>query len=245
MDSTFTEQVIQREGLMPVFQKLSFRVLSTNFSVKDLFDTGEKDVQRFVTEGVFKDNLSADMKILEIGCGVGRLSRSFSDRFNEVHAVDIDNQMVELARALHQDRGNLHFKLVDGSTLTSFESNYFDYVFSYYVFQHIRNMDRIVSYFNEISRVLKPRGLFQIQVRGRLPSFYKNIVPLKLYNLALNKQYDRYIDLLRGKKWHQNRGCRLSPSMLRKIVNSTGLKILDIKGEAGTDLWVYGEHIPV
>lgn len=119
MDSTFPEQIIQKEELNSIFQKLSFRVLSTNYSVKELFDTGERDVQRFVTEGFFRESLSADMKMLEIGCGVGRLSRSFSYNFKEVHAVDIAKEMVELAQAL--------------------------YVFSYYIFQHIRDMDEIIK----------------------------------------------------------------------------------------------------
>ena len=244
MDSTFPEQIIQKEGLYPIFKKLSFRVLSTNYSIKDLFDTGERDVQRFVTEGFFKDNLSSDMKILEIGCGVGRLSRSFSDSFKDVYAVDIDKEMVEMAQTLNNDRSNLHFLQVDGSTITSFEDNFFDYVFSYYVFQHIRDMEKIISYFNEIRRVLKPEGLFQIQVRGKLPGFFKNIIPVRLYNLALKKQWDRYIDRLRGKEWHQNRGCRLSLLMLKDLVNSANLKVLDIKERAGNELWVYGRQKP-
>lgn len=240
MDSAFPEQIIEKAGLGSLFQKLSFRVLSTNYSVKDIFNTGEKHVRQFVTEGFFKESLSGDMKILEIGCGVGRLSRSFSDIFKEVHAVDIDQEMVGLSKILHQDRKNLYFHKVDGSGLASFEDNSFDYVFSYYVFQHIRNMKNIINYFNEIHRILKPKGLFQIQVRGRLPGFWKNIIPVSLYNLALEKQYDCLFDRLRGKKWHQNRGCRLSSSMLRDLVKSTNLEVLDIKNRTESELWVYG-----
>lgn len=242
MDSAFTEEIIEKEKLYPVFKKLSYRVLSTDYSVADLYRTGEKDVKRFVSEGFLKDQLSTDMTMLEIGCGVGRLSRSFSACFKEVHAVDIDHEMVVLSRVLHRDRNNLSFHKVDGANLAGFEDGYFDYVFSYYVFQHIRDMRKIISYFNEIQRVLKPGGFFQIQVRGRLPGLLRNMIPICLYNLALKKEYDRYLDWLRFKKWHQNRGCRVSASMLEDLVKTAGLNVLAIKEESQTDLWVHGSR---
>lgn len=240
MDSVFPEQIIEKENLQHLFQKLSFRVLSTDFSVKELYDTGQKHVQQFVTDGPLGKFLSADMKMLEIGCGVGRLSRSFSYNFKEVHAVDIDQDMVNLSQILHRDRKNLYFHKVDGSRLSFFEDNYFDYVFSYYVFQHIREIKDIASYFKEIFRMLKSDGLFQIQVRRKLPGFSRNIVPVKLYNHILHKKYDYFFDKFRGKKWDRNRGCRLSPVMLKDLIRCANLELLEIKGDRDSELWCYG-----
>jgi SAM-dependent methyltransferase len=39
-----------------------------------------------------------DMKVLEIGCGAGRVTRAFAEFFGEVYAVDISREMVRQAR---------------------------------------------------------------------------------------------------------------------------------------------------
>ena len=38
------------------------------------------------------------MRVLEIGCGAGRLTRALANFFGEVHAVDISGEMVAQAR---------------------------------------------------------------------------------------------------------------------------------------------------
>ena len=39
-----------------------------------------------------------DMKVLEIGCGAGRITRALAGFFGEVYAVDISQEMVRQAR---------------------------------------------------------------------------------------------------------------------------------------------------
>src|SRR5262245_31302613 len=38
------------------------------------------------------------MRVLEIGCGAGRLTRALSNLFGEVHAVDVSGEMVRQAK---------------------------------------------------------------------------------------------------------------------------------------------------
>src|SRR5713101_2323510 len=46
------------------------------------------------------------MRVLEIGCGAGRITRALSGLFGEVHAVDVSGEMVNKARAALADRKN-------------------------------------------------------------------------------------------------------------------------------------------
>ena len=48
------------------------------------------------------------MRVLEIGCGAGRLTRALANLFGEVHAVDISGEMIEHARHALHDKPNAH-----------------------------------------------------------------------------------------------------------------------------------------
>src|SRR6266849_8422209 len=48
------------------------------------------------------------MKVLEIGCGAGRVTRALANLFGEVHAVDVSGEMVKQARQALADRANVY-----------------------------------------------------------------------------------------------------------------------------------------
>ena len=47
------------------------------------------------------------MRVLEIGCGAGRVTRALASVFGEVYAVDISGEMVRHARAALADLPNV------------------------------------------------------------------------------------------------------------------------------------------
>ena len=49
-----------------------------------------------------------DMRVLEIGCGAGRVTRAFAGFFGEVYAVDISREMVRQAREAVAEFPNAH-----------------------------------------------------------------------------------------------------------------------------------------
>src|SRR5579863_4963608 len=55
--------------------------------------------------------------VLEIGCGVGRLTRVLSARAASVSALDVSARMLELAREHNPSLANVEWLLGDGSTL--------------------------------------------------------------------------------------------------------------------------------
>jgi ubiquinone/menaquinone biosynthesis C-methylase UbiE len=108
----------------------------------------------------------ANRRALEIGCGPGRLMRPMSCHFGEIHGIDVSDEMVERARRKLAAIPHAHTHRASGSDLVLFESNSFDFVYSYAVFQHIPSADVVFSYLRETVRVLKPGGIARLQING-------------------------------------------------------------------------------
>jgi SAM-dependent methyltransferase len=106
------------------------------------------------------------MKILEIGCGAGRVTRALADLFGEVHAVDVSGEMVRLARAACADRSNVFIYHNNGTDLSVIGERVLDFAFSSCCFQHIPSRDVIESYVREVARLLRPEALFRFEVQG-------------------------------------------------------------------------------
>ncbi len=133
-------------------------LLSGEREVRDLVDPYLADAQ-FVPR---------DKRMLEIGCGVGRMTFALAKRFGTVEAIDISGEMVKRAKELQARLGigNVRFQVGNGKDLRVFPDESMDFGFSYIVFQHIPEISIILNYVREIGRVLKKGGLFRFQVNG-------------------------------------------------------------------------------
>jgi SAM-dependent methyltransferase len=105
-------------------------------------------------------------RALEIGCGPGRLVKTLSRHFGEIHGVDVSDEMIVLARERLADIPHAHFHANDGSSLGQFADDSFEFIYSYAVFQHIPSRDVVAEYMRETARVLKPGGVFHGQFNG-------------------------------------------------------------------------------
>ena len=105
-------------------------------------------------------------RALEIGCGPGRLLRPISRHFDEIHGVDVSDEMAALARSKLADIPHAQVHAASGSDLTLFSDGYFDFVYSYAVFQHIPSEEVVWSYWRETIRVLKPGGIARLHING-------------------------------------------------------------------------------
>lgn len=105
---------------------------------------------------------AANARVLDFGCGLGRLTQALSRHFVEAHGVDISSEMVARARELNQQTGKVFFHHNPNEDLRLFQDGEFDLVFSYIVLQHIpaRFQKRYVA---EFLRVLKPGGVALFQ----------------------------------------------------------------------------------
>jgi SAM-dependent methyltransferase len=107
------------------------------------------------------------MKILEIGCGAGRVTRALSELFGEVWAVDVSGEMIRQAQQALAGRDHIRLIQNNGTDLGGIsDSGTFDFAFSTIVFQHIPSRVVIENYVREVHRLLRPGALFKFQVQG-------------------------------------------------------------------------------
>jgi len=95
--------------------------------------------------------------VVEIGCGVGRLTRAIAPAVGRVIALDISERMLAIAR-----QGNLpnaEFQVAQGFTLPGIPDGSADLVLGYCVFQHLPTHAALKSYLAEMYRVTKPGGI--------------------------------------------------------------------------------------
>jgi len=112
----------------------------------------------------------AEMRVLEIGCGAGRVTRALAGLFGEVFAVDISGEMIAQAAGFLKDRPNARVFKNNGTDLSVLNAHLpdgaVDFAFSTIVFQHIPSREVIETYVREVNRLLRPGGLFKFQVQG-------------------------------------------------------------------------------
>jgi ubiquinone/menaquinone biosynthesis C-methylase UbiE len=140
-----------------------------DWSDEEFFRSGEKAVSEDILTDMTNICQGKDpqaMRVLEIGCGAGRLTRALSNVFGEVHAVDVSGEMVELARKAVADRPGIHVYQNNGCDLSVVPPVEFDFAYSAIVFQHIPSREVIENYVREVHRLLRPGALFKFQVQG-------------------------------------------------------------------------------
>ncbi|MFY9728376.1 MAG: methyltransferase domain-containing protein [Bryobacteraceae bacterium] len=141
----------------------------TNWTEEEFFASGERTVADHILTDMpnICQGKSADrMRVLEIGCGAGRITRALARTFGEVHAVDVSGEMLRRARTALLQCPNVRLYENNGMDLTVIPELTFDFAFSYLVFQHIPSYQVIKRYVQETNRLLVPGGLFKFQVRG-------------------------------------------------------------------------------
>jgi len=132
---------------------------------EEFYASGRADYEAHVRPFLAQVGFDPAGKVaLEIGSGIGRMTRAFAAEFGEVIGVDISAEMVE--RASESASPNARFVCGSGSDLAGIADASVDFAFSYIVFQHIPEKSVIVHYIEEAGRVLRPRGIFRFHMNG-------------------------------------------------------------------------------
>jgi SAM-dependent methyltransferase len=96
--------------------------------------------------------------VVDIGCGVGRLTRALAGRARHVHAIDVSAEMLDRARELNSGLENVTWHHGDGTSLQPIADDSADAIVSHVVFQHIPDPEITYGYVREMGRVLRPGG---------------------------------------------------------------------------------------
>ena len=135
-------------------------VLTTrlSWSEKDFFETGKKEIQELINDMESLDQSFPRRRALDFGCGVGRLTQSLADHYEEVFGVDIAPSMIELAEEMNRHGGRCRYVLNDRDDLRIFGGNHFDLIYSNITLQHMEPRYAF-RYIKEFLRVLSRDGL--------------------------------------------------------------------------------------
>jgi SAM-dependent methyltransferase len=111
-------------------------------------------------------------RVVEIGCGIGRLTRVLAARTSQVWALDVSSEMLRQARAQDGAPEAIEWIHSDGTTLQPVADGAASVCFSFVVFQHLPDPAITLGYVREMGRVLQPGGWSAFQISND-PSIHR------------------------------------------------------------------------
>ena len=100
-------------------------------------------------------------KILDIGCGNGRLLNLFENKEIDYTGIDSSKELIEIAKKNYSNERNF----IHGNALSlPFQNKTFDTVFSIAVLHHVPSKKFRTCFVTEANRVLKPKGTLVLTV---------------------------------------------------------------------------------
>jgi ubiquinone/menaquinone biosynthesis C-methylase UbiE len=221
-----------------------------DWTEESFFQSGEEDYQQLVAPVLLRLRWEPQGKaMLELGCGAGRMTRSFAQRCSRVYAFDISAEMLTHAKALLPGTSNIDWILGNGTDLSSLGDATVDFAFSYIVLQHMPAPEITLQYIREMLRVLKPDGIFLFQFNSlRTPTMnWKGRMAWRMvdlpWSLGLRGASRSVASLLglspeiAGKSW---RGVSLDVATVRGTVQSGGGVVQEVSGEGTAMTWCAG-----
>jgi len=169
------------------------------------YDYAEKIQPQLVVnllQKLFSSENFSKQKMLDLGCGVGRMGKGFSDIFAHYIGIDVSKDMIKIAKERLKNKKNVELFTNNGYSLEQINSDFLDFVFEGYVFQHIPQKDIIENYCKESYRILKNNGhIMALFWRTTLLDKDLNIRDKQLYS---GKSYDITNDTMRGVMFEQD-----------------------------------------
>ncbi|MEK7505341.1 MAG: class I SAM-dependent methyltransferase [Patescibacteria group bacterium] len=174
--------------------------------------SGEGDVRNyFLEDKILQGAIGQEKKakVLEIGCGIGRLSEFIAPHVAELYGVDISEEMISEAKKRLGQHQNITFLATDGMSFPIPDESV-EAVFSFIVFQHMPTIEVIRKNIEEVSRVLKLGGVAKIQLRG----------------IPVSKD-----------SWYY--GPSFNKAGVERLLGGARLQLLKLEGEGQKYLWVW------
>jgi ubiquinone/menaquinone biosynthesis C-methylase UbiE len=165
--------------------------------------------------------------VLDIGCGVGRLTRVIAARARRAYGIDVSEEMIARASRHHAELENVEWFVGDGVTLQPIADGSVDACVSHVVFQHIPDPQVTLGYVREMGRVLRPGGWAAFQLSNDSSVHRPRNGPR-----ALLRKVASWIGRRpRGQDDPAWLGSAVDLDALRSVAESSGLELERVVGE--------------
>ena len=139
-----------------------FWIATENYETEEVFAQSGQDTAQALLHalnGLWRPS----WKVLDIGCGIGRVLKPLAEHFHALVGIDVSSAMIAQSKAWLSEYPHVTTFETSGMDLNEFEDQSFNLVYSYVAFQH---MPRPVleQYLGEINRVLTPDGYLALQL---------------------------------------------------------------------------------
>ena len=180
-----------------------------------------------------------NMRVLDYGCGWGRMTRLLPFYFDidKIVGVDVDERLINSANELLPF---LQHKKIESMEPLPFEDASFDIIFANSVFTHLSEKSALFA-LAELSRILGRNGLIIISVleKNNMDSFYKNREQRDWITKILGKKEDAESKLqdegfLWGcnNRWHEYGIAIIKDNWIIRHFEEIGIKFLGTKQSA-------------
>ncbi|HEX6389302.1 MAG TPA: methyltransferase domain-containing protein [Solirubrobacteraceae bacterium] len=186
------------------------------------WEQGAKDLDGMLAS-VGAPALRATDDVLDIGVGVGRLSRALAPRVGSLTGIDVSREMIARA-AENLAEHDVRLIVGDGVSLAPLGDAELDVVVSLVVFQHIPDPQITLGYIREIGRVLRPGGWAVFQVSDD-PDVHTRDYPRPSLLQRLLRRAPRGTD---DPAW---RGSAVSLDDVRAAAADGGMTVAAVSGE--------------
>lgn len=216
------------------------------------YNRGEQFWQRWFQTLFWETNDKKESRILDYGCGMGRITNQAANFSSHTYGVDISKTQIEYAKKYCPNSDRIQFHSLNEKDFTiPLQNDFFDIVYSYAVLQHIKLRSSLGIAIHEMCRVLKKKGILKIQIRtfheyigeGKI-KFYRSIVfenyTLAFYLRKLNFFLIPRIKRIKHTNWG-GAGSFYSLKAFKNILMKNKIEIVEISFEPKNGfLWLTG-----
>ncbi len=185
-------------------------------------------------------------KILDYGCGNGRLLELFKGKNINYVGIDASGKLIEFARDKYETMDGVEFlKINPSQTSLPFPDNYFNTIYSIAVFHHLPDKKFRLRIVKEMHRILKPGGYIVVTVWNLWQPKYRKKIWQNWKNKILGKSEldwnDCWIDFTdnKGKKFKRYHHA-FAKRELKQLFKQTGFKIEKCEIPDGRNILLVG-----
>lgn len=212
------------------------RTLASNASWDDVLQSGQEELADAFQASRMKTGTTR--RLLDVGCGVGRLSFALAAQFGQVVGVDISPSLIETARS-HNVARNLNFETVSGSPLEPGSRDCYDTIFANEVFYYL-DWETLTAYSRDAFRLLREGGeyVFQLNMEPiRLKTKLSWVLRAGMYRCGIKK----------WRRWSNSPGFtrKYHPAgRVQSMLKSCGFKNVEVRvGRSIRQTWFVAQKI--